>query len=89
MASGKEQKGLAVIGRESLAAFETTVCLVDRGKYPPPPPFCVSVGMIGVTGESLVCVGMIGLRGELGEEHTEKTAQRRDAEGAEIVKRRQ
>ncbi len=28
------------------------------------PLFCVSAGIIGLTGESLVCVGMIGVRGE-------------------------
>jgi len=31
---------------------------------PPPPGFCVSAGMIGVTGEWAVSVGMIRLNGE-------------------------
>ena len=35
----------------------------NRLRIPPPPVFCVSVGSIGLTGESLGCVGMIGLRG--------------------------
>jgi hypothetical protein len=30
----------------------------------PPPCFCVSTGMIGLTGECLGCTGMIGVRGE-------------------------
>jgi hypothetical protein len=70
-AQGKQAAALQNVGAPTMA-IDIIVNIVEENKgvigegilreAPPPPMFCVSAGIIGLTGEWLVSAGMIGLR---------------------------